>query len=146
MMPSRTKLYREAGALGRYADVAEAGQVAARADGRPVDRRDQRNLQIVEGAGDALDAATVGGADGGRRPVAQAARLDHALDVAARAECRAGASEDGRAHLVVRVDARHGVHQPIDHVVVGDGVARLWPVQRQHDDVPLLSVEHRVGH
>ena len=100
--------FRERCTLGGDSDVAHQCQVAAGADGGPVDRTDQRNFEPGQRSRDPLDAVNVG------MPLIECAKREHAglvrhlFDVAAGGEDLAHAGEDHRADLGVGVGVVDG--------------------------------------
>ncbi|MNS97727.1 hypothetical protein D3C72_1320730 [compost metagenome] len=138
--------HAEAGAVRGDADVAEPGDVAAQTHGRAVDGGDQRNLQPVERADDAVDDAAIAFADGGARALEQVGARLHRLEVAARREGPARAGHDDAADGRVSVDRLAGLGEGLAVFQIRQGVQSVGPRQGpDHDRAAALLDDQTHG-
>src|SRR5215510_7233920 len=126
--------------LGCDADVAHAGEIEPGADGVAIYRGDDRNLEVEEREGEALDAAPVFVPNihltdcWGGLPL-------HLADVAPRRKGRPGARQDDAAHAAIVVDAIDGREEVGHRAVAGQRVAPFWLVHGQDDYGAILLVD-----
>src|SRR5947199_323057 len=133
----------DAGRGGRDAHVHGQRQRDAEADGRSVDRRDDRLLEVDDAQRHASAAVTMlvrGRAVGAiERPAAGA-------EVGARAERAAGAGDDHRPHAIVGIRRVERGDELVDRAR-GDGVEAVGTVQRdRRDGVGDVVQDLLVGH
>ncbi|MND78859.1 hypothetical protein D3C80_705800 [compost metagenome] len=126
--------HAEAGAVRGDADVAQAGDVAAQAHGRAVDGGDQRNLQPVERADDAMDDAAIAFADGRARALEQVGARLHGLEVAAGRKGAARPRHDDATDRGVGVDRLAGGGEGLAVLQVRQGVQPVGPGQGPDHD------------
>jgi hypothetical protein len=108
--------------LGHDTKIADQRQFAAAAEGQPVDRRDRRPVQIVEGVEGLLDILDM------RHEVAAGLDTVQARDIGARAKRASIAGEHDDADVFVGADMGGEFAELPDHHVV-DRIELVGPIQ-----------------
>ena len=129
----------ELGAFRSDADIGKAGDIAAEADGGPVDRRDHGDAQAIQRAQHLVDVVAV--AIGDRRSAAaeSSGLVAHRLHIAARAERPACAGQDHHAAFQVTVDGVGDCHEFVPVARCAQRVHGLRPVEREDGDGAFLG-------
>ena len=132
--------------VGGDARVAQASHVIAEANGRTIDRRDDRHFDAPDGADDAVDAVAVMLADVDACAAETVGAFFHGLNVSARRESLARACQNDTAHVTVSIDAGCGLGEIFRVIRRAERIADFRPVDGQGDDVAVFLEQQGIRH
>ena len=133
--PDLDEAFREGRPFRSDAEIAHRREIASDADGRPIHRRDHRNVEALEGERDPLHAAPIIVLDLERGTTATEARAGaHLFQISACAESRIGTGEDDDALGAIGVESDEAVDEFGAVLEARDRVAALRTVKPDDRD------------